>query len=150
MDYLNEQKWLIDNCHITKAYPNTGNNSSQNLGNLGHTVQPAWCSTGWRMSIPSGSGDLRLPQEFGWFLLLPGNWSGRLHHSMSCLRVTYCSLQQVRTYWIWLVPRTSWSYFELFTFLFKDLPWRMECFNVGGNCYTTTSRNLSKNKLENR
>lgn len=33
------------------------------------------------------------------------------------------------------VPGPSWCYAELFTFLLKELPYRMDCFSLGGNGY---------------
>lgn len=37
--------------------------------------------------------------------------------------------------------------YELFTSVLKQLPCKMDCFNIGGNCYTTQTTKLSNNYL---
>lgn len=56
--------------------------------------------------------------------------------SLADRRVTlsfYCSLWQGRAKWIQSFFRDSLKIFELFGFLFKELPYRTECFNLRGN-----------------
>lgn len=41
----------------------------------------------------------------------------------------------------------SQSYFELLTFCFKELPCRMQCFYLKGNCYTALPQQNALHKL---
>lgn len=53
-----------------------------------------------------------------------------------------------QAYWNWSHSGTSWSYLELYTFLLKKIPCRVQCVNLRGNCYTTTSSDTSHSQIK--
>jgi hypothetical protein len=48
------------------------------------------------------------------------------------------------TQWISSVSGTSWIYFELFAFWVKEFSCKMECFELGGNCYKPNGFSLQR------
>lgn len=122
--------------------------------NLEHTAQPKGSSTGWRVSFLGGSVNLILFQEssllpaFFFFLgclailYFSGSWAGFSLLALPESNYLYC-LQLGRKDRGMEGGREganeqsfiSWSSFVYF--LLKKLPYRMECFNLGWNCYRT-------------
>ena len=127
--YLQEQKWFKDNS-ITKAHP-------QHLGNLKHTAQPAGSSTGWRMSFPGASVDLKINQAS---CLVSASsrklgWSQRLPCSSAWLRVSLAA--GLCLLWCWGRQANLASFreflkqfFVLSTSLLKEHPCKVEHFNL--------------------
>lgn len=133
--YLEQQEWIKD-IFITKACSSMVE-SSQKLGTLECTAKLVGK---WLCSKPLTGTQLH-------FLLLLDNWSGlSLLCSYSCLRVffvpwlfwVFCLPWEDGTEWIWWDSETLWTCFELFAWLFKELPCRMNCFKWG-NSHSTTS-----------
>lgn len=134
---LQEYLWVVtykcrkdsESC-ITMVHSSMGDNS-QKLGTWStvHSLQAVQQVREWLQSKPIPG----LVSESFWHLFS----EILLCHSVSfCLRETvsfYCLLWQGASWWIWSISGTSWSSLELFTFLLKELPCRMEWFSLRGN-----------------
>lgn len=147
--YWQEQKWLTDSC-ITKDHIYTCD-SPQNWEPKAH------CAACWLFS--------RLESFPSWWLIwsksLPCSWAGFWFFqavglvSESSLQLVFSEGLEVWLQLVWeelltlvvyavmegLVIMASFRNFlrpfELFTFLLEELPWKVECFSLVVNCYTS-------------
>lgn len=133
---------MIQNTCITKAHPNPGL-LLHKAGNMEYSAQPTGSSTSSFLGLnlfqiawlDSASISLeRLFCSFSPCENLPG--------SSVCLTLSNLASLDLRGilcfYWLLWQGRISFRDFlkllELFAFLLKEHSYRMECFNVGGNC----------------
>lgn len=105
-------------------------------GNLVYPTEPAGSSGGCKVSFPDGSVGLNLFGQLSRFLLLPGSWSGPRVFVAQLLSFWGGSPLSLPTLaGRSLVDLVGFRDFLMLlsTFLFKELPCRMECFQ--GNYY---------------
>lgn len=105
-------------------------------GDPEHTAQLADSSASWRLSFPGPPLVWTSSRQLSCFLLLLERWSN-LGVILTCLsgRDSQFSLLTLagRSLETLVSFRDFLSGFELFSFLFKELPCWMECFYHGGN-----------------
>lgn len=135
---------------ISKVHPRTGDKSQ--------SWEPGAHCTAWRQfskleRVLSQWLWKIFSKQLNWFLLLPCDYTRVDHHlSFSPLKVFFavqllCVGEEFsafiaysgrnEVYRIWSFSGTSWTYFELFTFLIKEFPSGMRCFSLEANCQTT-------------
>lgn len=119
--------------------------TAHKAGNLEHTADSSnvWRVSflGWTKPLPAVELLSAPSRQLVWFQIL----------FASCLRVFFIAQfsysERVsllllftlagRAQWICSVSGTSRKYFELITFLFKEFPSRVECYNLEGNVYNS-------------
>jgi hypothetical protein len=124
--------------------------TAHKAGNLEHTAQPAGHSTGWRVALP---GPLLVSASSKVAQLVSASsrqlvWSQSLG-SLSPLKVSvqlsFCLWERDSHLLLLTLAgrglvnlvhfRDFLKLFELFTSLLKELPCKMECFNLRGNLH---------------
>lgn len=152
-----EMTWRQLYHHTSPQITNLGNSSTL------HSLQASLQVGAWPFQVP------QLVLQLRWFLYLSGCWFhlrvfvGELAWIFFATWLIWESSLQLNSiplggslkfynlFWqggacqIWSILGTSRRYFELFASCLK-FPDRMECFNLGGNCFKTNIKIKIRNK----